>query len=177
MPILLFLKFFFCEKLNVCKLSDTSASNFTIKISNFKYQYCKHKCFSLLHWQRFVYRNSTELFQTTPKLFKKVIDTPQFWALWLTLASKSAATPRNKCKLFFLLLIVLCESLGGQTVHFVHCKRIPQQGRSLCSSFVLYFPLIVPTKFPRVERLVSGIQEYTDTKLCSYPVHMLASWW
>ena len=28
-------------------------------------------------------------------------------------------------------------SLRGQTVHFVHCKRIPQQGRSLCSSFVL----------------------------------------
>ena len=32
-------------------------------------------------------------------------------------------------------------------MHFVHCKRIPQQGRSLCSSFVHYFPLIVPTNF------------------------------
>ena len=31
-------------------------------------------------------------------------------------------------------------------MHFVHCNRVPQQGRSLCSSFVLYFPLIVPTK-------------------------------
>ena len=38
------------------------------------------------------------------------------------------------------------EPLRGQTVHFVHFKRIPQQRRSLCSSFVLYFPLIVLTK-------------------------------
>ena len=29
----------------------------------------------------------------------------------------------------------------------VYCNRIPQQGRSLCSSFVLYFPLIVPKNF------------------------------
>ena len=44
-------------------------------------------------------------------------------------------------------------SLQGQTVHFVHCKRIPQQGRSLCSSFVLYFPLIVPTQFSHDARI------------------------
>ena len=41
-------------------------------------------------------------------------------------------------------------TLRGQTVNFVHCKRIPQKGRSFCSSFVLNFPLIVPTKFPHV---------------------------
>ena len=32
-------------------------------------------------------------------------------------------------------------------MHFVNCKRIPQQGRAICSSFVHSFPLIVPTKF------------------------------
>ena len=31
--------------------------------------------------------------------------------------------------------------------HFEHCKRIPQQGRSLCSSFVLKFSLIVRQDF------------------------------
>ena len=39
------------------------------------------------------------------------------------------------------------QTLRGQTVYFVKCKRITQQGRSLCSSFVLSFSLIVPTKF------------------------------
>ena len=38
----------------------------------------------------------------------------------------------------------------GQTVHFVRCKRISRQGRSLCSSFVLSFSLIVPTKLSHV---------------------------
>ena len=32
-------------------------------------------------------------------------------------------------------------------MYFVHCKWIPQQGRSFCSFFVVYFPLIVPTNF------------------------------
>ena len=41
-------------------------------------------------------------------------------------------------KLFFLIFILL----RGQTVHFLHCKRFPQQGSSLCSSFVLSFCLI-----------------------------------
>ena len=46
-----------------------------------------------------------------------------------------------------VILFSINFSLRGQTVHFVHCKRIPQQGRSLCSSFVLSFSLIVPTIF------------------------------
>ena len=29
--------------------------------------------------------------------------------------------------------------------------------------------------FEHILRLVSGIQEHTDTKLCCYPVHSLAS--
>ena len=43
-------------------------------------------------------------------------------------------------------------------MHFVHCKRIPQQGSSLCSSFVLYFPLIVSDAFS------SGIRPPADPK-------------
>ena len=78
-----------------------------------------------------------------------------------------------------LRVLIFCQfftcTLRGQTVHFVRCKRIPQPGRSLCFYFVLYFPLIVPTKFLHFKRLFSGIQEHTDTKLCSYPVHSLAS--
>ena len=38
------------------------------------------------------------------------------------------------------------QTLRSQTVCFAKCMRISQQGRSLCSSFVLSFSLIVPTK-------------------------------
>ena len=38
-------------------------------------------------------------------------------------------------------------TLRGQTVNHENCERIPQQGRSFCSSFVLSFTLIAPTKF------------------------------
>ena len=47
-------------------------------------------------------------------------------------------------KMLFLIL-KLCKALRGRTVHFVHCMRIPQQGRSLCFSFVVSFSLIVLT--------------------------------
>ena len=57
-----------------------------------------------------------------------------------------------------------------QTVLFGKCRRIPQQVRSLCSSFVLSFPLIVPTQIQHVQIFVSGIQEHTHTKLCAFPV-------
>ena len=42
---------------------------------------------------------------------------------------------------------VLRITLRSQTVLFGKCKRIPEQGRSLCSSFVIPFPLIVATNF------------------------------
>ena len=54
---------------------------------------------------------------------------------------------------FFETLWKFFFTLRGQTVHFVHCKRIPQQGRSLYSSFVLYCPLIVPTNFSHFKDL------------------------
>ena len=38
-------------------------------------------------------------------------------------------------------------TLRGQIVHFVNCKRIPQQGRTLCFSVALSFSLIVLTNF------------------------------
>ena len=61
-----------------------------------------------------------------------------------------------------------------KSVFLVSCKRIPQQRRSLCSSFVISFSLIFATEFYHVWRLVSRIQKHTDTKLCAYPVHSLA---
>ena len=65
----------------------------------------------------------------------------------------------------------VCATLRGQSVHFVIYKRIPQQARSVFSSFVISFSLIVPTNFKHVER---PVQEYTDIKFCAYPVHSLA---
>ena len=41
----------------------------------------------------------------------------------------------------------LSSTLRGQIVGFGICKRIPQQGRYLCSSFVPSFSLIIATKF------------------------------
>ena len=41
-------------------------------------------------------------------------------------------------------------------MHFVNCERIPQQGRSFSSSFVLSFSMIVLTNFKHVFRPVSG---------------------
>ena len=64
-------------------------------------------------------------------------------------------------KLFQFKIILIWErvvhfhhSLQGQTVYFVNCKRIPQQGRSLCSSYDISMALIVPTKLYHVKRYV-----------------------
>ena len=61
-------------------------------------------------------------------------------------------------------------------MNFVNCKRIPKRGRSLCSSFVLSFSLIVPTKLEHVSSLVCGIQEHTGITLCAHLVHNSASY-
>ena len=49
---------------------------------------------------------------------------------------------------------------------FVNCKRIPQQGRSLCSSFVLSFLMIVPTKFNMFKDLFLESKN-TQTQNCA----------
>ena len=55
-------------------------------------------------------------------------------------------------------------------MHFVNCEWISQQKRSLCSSFIISFSLINPSKVSHVWRLVSGTQEFTDPNVCPYPL-------
>ena len=56
-------------------------------------------------------------------------------------------------------------------MYFMNCKRDPQQPSSFCSSFVVSFFLIVPTKFDHVSR----IEDYADPTFCAYHVHSFAS--
>ena len=52
-------------------------------------------------------------------------------------------------------------------MHFVNCKRIPQQGRSFCSSFVLSFSLIVPTIFFYMFKDLSMESRNIETQNCA----------
>ena len=81
----------------------------------------------------------------------------------------------SRCESFLIAMVSWTAPLWGQTGYIANCRRISQQGGSVCSSFVLSFCLIAPTKFKHVYRFVSEIQEHTDTKMCAYLVHSLAS--
>ena len=53
-------------------------------------------------------------------------------------------------------------------MYYVNFNRIPQQGRSLCSSFVLSFSLIIPTKFYTQAKLrfANNCENTTKKQLC-----------
>ena len=63
----------------------------------------------------------------------------------------------------------MLETLRGQTVYFfVNRKRIPQQESSVCSSFVLSFPLILPTKKQKTCLMIlSEFQRHHNVRLSS----------
>ena len=58
------------------------------------------------------------------------------------------------------------NNLQGQTVYFVDCEQIQQQGRSLWSSIVLSFSLAVLSKFQHVKKL-SLNSRYLRTLNCA----------